>query len=35
VYEVMLKCWIDDVDERATFEQIHTSLEAIYEHTQL
>ncbi len=35
VYEVMLRCWEDDPDARANFEELHTSLNAIYEHSDL
>ena len=33
--EVMLKCWIDDVDERAKFEDLHSSLAAINDYSDI
>ena len=35
VYEVMLRCWVDDPDKRAKFEEIHTSLTTLYENNDL
>ena len=33
VYEVMLQCWVDDPEGRAHFAELHSMLEAIYEHS--
>ena len=35
VYEVMLRCWEDDPESRANFEEVHSSLNAIYEQSDL
>ncbi len=35
VYEVMLRCWEDDPESRANFEEVHSSLNTIYEQTDL
>ena len=35
VYEVMLRCWEDDPDKRAKFEEVHTALLALYENNDL
>ena len=31
VFDVMVGCWVDDPDRRATFNDVHTSLAAIYD----
>ncbi len=35
VYKVMLRCWEDDSESRANFEEVHSSLNAIYEQSDL
>ena len=35
VYEVMLQCWEDDPESRANFEEVHSSLNAMYEQSDL
>ena len=35
VYKVMLRCWEDDPESRANFEEVHSSLNAIYEQSDL
>ena len=35
VYEVMLQCWIHEPDERVKFEELHSTLQAIYSYSDI
>ena len=35
VYEVMLRCWVHEPEERADFDEIHTSLAAIHAYSDI
>ena len=35
VYEVMLRCWVHEPDERADFEELHSTLQAIYSYSDI
>ena len=35
VYEVMLQCWINEPDERANFEDVHSSLAALHAYSDI
>ena len=35
IYEVMTRCWVADKDERANFEEIHSSLSALNDYSDI